>query len=143
MRGKTNKAGPRKLGRGRLETIKHGLRLNARMLAIFCCAAGLLATSYLGWALKRSSGSTMMAEGRKWPRPWPYPDEWLLRWHDKLDAAHPLPEKGIKMHGEWPRLHLYLLGWVSASLVLTVGGATWLVFCDADGVMRSREKTLE
>lgn len=116
-------------------TIRHDPIMNARIFAMCCCVGGLLATSYLGWALKRSSGSTMIAEGRMWPRAWPYPDEWLLRWHDRLDAAHPEPG-AIKMHGEWPRLHFHLLGLVSASLILTVSGAALLLFCDGDDVKR-------
>jgi hypothetical protein len=117
-------------------TLRRDPIMNTRIFALCCCVAGILATSYLGWALKRSSGSTMIAEGRKWPRAWPYPDQWLLRWHEKLDATYPAPDRGIKLHGEWPRLHLYLLGFVSASLMLTVSGAAWMLFCDGIEVKR-------
>jgi hypothetical protein len=59
-----------------------------------------------------------------WPRPFPYPDEVLLVFHDWLDAKYPSPGRYIKIHGEfytvWQYLDLATLG--LCALVGTVLG---------------------
>jgi hypothetical protein len=84
-------------------------------LAAIC----MLMATYLGFAFARIS-NTALAEDNQWPRPWPYPDQWLLRWNDQLDAEYPAPPGTLKIHGEIPRMRFRLL--VGFSAFFLAGG---------------------
>ncbi len=76
---------------------------------------------YSAWALHRVS-SALLVEDMAWPRPWPYPDRWLSRCHDWLDALYPAGPGMLKIHGEFPRIR-WLLGFaLVVSLIYLVGG---------------------
>jgi hypothetical protein len=102
-----------------------------RALSLFLGIACLLLASYLGWALHRISDSVLWREARisnaAWPRPWPYPDEWLWRWHDQLHIEHPSPPNTLKMRGELPRMKMTLWGWIVVS-AMAGGSLTVLGF---------------
>ena len=68
---------------------------NMRILATCCLIVCVLVTSYLCWAFYRIDDSVLETDS-DWPRPWPFPDEWLLKWHNRLDAAYPAP-RSIKI----------------------------------------------
>jgi hypothetical protein len=104
--------------------------MKIRAFAVFILITGLLATSYLCWALHRTTGSVWMTEynaGIHWPRPWPYPDIWLYNWEKKLDAEHPVGPKFVKFNGEWWRLQYYLCGLIGLSGATSLGGFIWLI----------------
>ena len=102
--------------------------MKAWILALVIFVIGFLAASYLGWASHRVSESVLFREdGKTWPRPWPYPDQWLFRWEQQLDAAHPAAPGTIKMEGELPRIRLYLHGWICLSAVVAASGFIWLL----------------
>src|SRR6185503_13874913 len=100
--------------------------MRTRMLPIGFVVVGVLVTCYLLWALHRS-GSAIVTDSH-WPRAWPYPDEWLMRWHDRLDAAHPASPGALKIHGELPRLHFYLWCSIGLSSLVAVLSFVWLRF---------------
>jgi len=80
---------------------------------------GVLSTGYLGWARYRISNCVIVNDGGNMPRPWPYPDRWLLDLHDWLDVRNPVPPDIIKWHGELDRLQLILDFAVAASALLS------------------------
>ena len=80
---------------------------------------GVLSTGYLGWARYRISDCVIVNDGENMPRPWPYPDRWLLDLHDWLDVRNPVPPDIIKWHGELDRLQLILDFAVAASALLS------------------------
>ena len=79
-----------------------------RVLSLFLASLSFVMASYFGWASYRISGPVLFEEMREgnpnWPRKWPYPDEWLWRWNDRLDAEDPGPPGTLKMHGELPTM---------------------------------------
>jgi hypothetical protein len=85
-----------------------------RVLALCLSIGSFLITAYFGWASYRISGPVLFEEMREgnpnWPRKWPYPDEWLWRWNDQLDAEDPGPPGTLKMHGELPTMQMKLMG---------------------------------
>ena len=90
-----------------------------RVLALCLSIGSFLITAYFGWASYRISGPVLFEEMRagnpNWPRKWPYPDEWLWRWNDQLDAEDPGPPGTLKMHGELPTMQMKLMGWIFVS----------------------------
>ena len=90
-----------------------------RSLSLCLAVASFLVAIYFGWALHRISGPVlheeMRADNLKWPRKWPYPDEWLWQWEDQLAAENPPPPNSIPIHGELPRMEMKLRGWIVVS----------------------------
>jgi hypothetical protein len=84
---------------------------------------GLVAAAYLGWALKRIDVVALGAQ----PRAWPYPDGWLVRWEQRLDAAHPVRPGYFKIEGELPRMQFYLGCWTGLSGLTALLSAGWLI----------------
>lgn len=116
------------LAKQNLGLVVYILRLmKARILALTCFALSLIATIYLSWALHRVSGEVMMSD-TQWPRSWPYPDEWLLVWQSDLDVAHPVQPGYIKLHGELPRLRLYLWSWTFVASIAMAAGLCWRIW---------------
>jgi hypothetical protein len=104
--------------------------MKARTLALFTFVMGLLLTIYLGWALHRSFENVFASH---WPRPWPYPDEWLAHWEHQMDIAHPPPPGPyMKLDGEWQRQWIYLYGLIGLSLTISFGGFIRLIRFQAD-----------
>jgi len=84
--------------------------------------ASAIAAGYLGWSLYRISPNVIMdvAMGEsQWPRPWPYPDEWLARWNEQLDAQYPAQPGHIKLHAELPRMRWILGRWFALAVMTT------------------------
>jgi len=73
-----------------------------RFAGVLILLIGGAASGYFGWCDHRLSYPVLGGPG--WPRPWPYPDEWLLRWERALNEADPAPPGHIKFHGELDRL---------------------------------------
>jgi len=100
-----------------------------RLLSLCLAIISFLLASYFAWARHRISGPVIFREARidnpNWPRKWPYPDEWLLQWHDQISAEQPVYPGGIRIHGELPRLEMKLLGWIVVSGLV---GISLLVF---------------
>jgi len=86
-----------------------------------------LAAVYLFWAFHRTTGAVLIADGNLWPRPLPYPDQWLGWWEQKLDAAHPAPPGFMKLDGEWERLQMYLVCMTAIAVLLSLFGFIWLL----------------
>lgn len=90
-----------------------------RILALSLAFASFLVAAYFGWASYRISGPVLFEEARagnpNWPRKWPYPDEWLWRWNDQLDAEDPGAPGTLKMRGELPTMKMKLMGWIFVS----------------------------
>jgi hypothetical protein len=63
--------------------------------------------AYVGWSLHRMSSGVIVMDSA-WPRPFPYPDPWLDRFHQWLDARNPPPAGAMKMHGEVFKVRLTL-----------------------------------
>src|SRR5688500_1410352 len=100
--------------------------MKTRKLALTFFVLGLLVSIYLSWALYRTWYSW---DSEGWPRPLPFPDGWLLRWHDRLDIAHPITvPMGMKPHGEIYRLCKYLSVWLGSCLFVTLLSFLWLRF---------------
>src|SRR5262245_37052940 len=103
-----------------------------RALGSVIAVAGLLGAAYFGWALHRlRDGAVLYAYER--PRPWPYPDVWLLRWERQLEvgtmrrAAERGDRPGLRIDGEIDAVRARLLGWIGTSLAIGAAGLTPLV----------------
>jgi hypothetical protein len=90
---------------------------------------GMLATTYLCWALHRSSINFFDSQ---WPRPWPYPDNWLWVWEHDMDIASPASPGFMKLDGEWQRQCICLYGLIGLSLIIAFSGFIWLTKFRAD-----------
>jgi hypothetical protein len=97
--------------------------MRARQYALCLFVVGLLVTSYLCWAHSRIRSVALVSERHTWP----YPDQWLIRWEQRLDAAHPAAPGTFKIEGELPRMELYLDGWICLSAVATLGSLAWVL----------------
>jgi hypothetical protein len=73
-----------------------------RFAGVLIMLVGAAICGYFAWCGHRLGYGVLGEPG--WPRPWPYPDEWLLRWARAGDAADPAPPGHIKFHGELDRL---------------------------------------
>lgn len=100
----------------------------ARPLCFSICVLGLLGVAYFGWALHRLSGTVLIAE-TQWPRPWPYPDEWLLQLNNQFEEMHPAPPGGIKYHGELPRVRQHVWLWFGCCFFLVTVGSLGQTLC--------------
>jgi hypothetical protein len=106
--------------------------MKARTFTFAVFVIGVLVTSYLGWALHRSSLNVFADH---WPRPWPYPDGWLASWEHQMDVAHPPPPGPyMKLDGEWQRQWIYLYGLIGLSVVLSLGSFVWWI------ILRKRDR---
>lgn len=83
------------------------------MLAVIVGAAVFL---YATWAAERLSLDAFRQGG--WPRPFPYPDRWLLALNNYYDRKYPAAGF-IKIHGELGRV-LRDIAWASRAGVATV-----------------------
>jgi len=96
-------------------------------VAFIAFVLALASTSYLGLAAYRLCPASMIDDGESWPRPWPFPDHWLVSWHEKLVAARPpLPPGAIDLHGELPALKMRVYGLLGTSAVFLLASAFWL-----------------
>src|SRR5262245_50445194 len=106
---------------------RSGGRMRHRVLGALVLTWGLVAGCYLGWCLHRFS-IPIFLEDRMWPQPWPYPDAWLARWHDQLDAQHPAPPGAFKPEGELYRLRGWLWAYALWADALVVAGLALLLW---------------
>jgi hypothetical protein len=93
-----------------------------RLLGTLVVLWGLAAGAYLMWCQHRVSFPVLM-DDRAWPRPWPYPDGWLNRWYDRIDAEYPAPPGGIRSCPE-TRYRLQGRLWaytVSTFIIIAIG----------------------
>ena len=67
---------------------------------ILVAIIGVLGASYFMWALHRINPATFIPEGRAWPRPFPYPDNWLLALNNYYDRRYPPLRREIKTRSE-------------------------------------------
>ena len=96
------------------------------VIAFLVFIMALASTSYLGLAAYRVS-EAVMVDDEAWPRPWPFPDPWLVSWHEKLLAARPPLKPGVlDMHGELPALQLRVYGLLGTSFVFLLASIFWL-----------------
>ena len=99
-----------------------------RMIGVVVCFAGVLPAAYSYWCSYRVSGAVFVSD-KNWPRPWPYPDDWLLRWEQRLNKARPMPPGTIKVEGEFPTIEETLVQWSRASFsVAAVASAPCVVW---------------
>ena len=88
------------------------------MVLIVLAAIGSI---YFGWALHRASDQVFSTD-MDWPRPWPFPDQWLADLNHHYDVRHPVTGDMIKLHGELDHVRLAVGTGVTACLwVLIVG----------------------
>jgi hypothetical protein len=78
------------------------------LLGVICCT----------WSLHRTSDAVLSFDPF-WPRPWPYPDQWLAALNDWYDARNPPPPDSLKIHGEWGR--------VQATVAMAIISCFWLL----------------
>jgi hypothetical protein len=108
--------------------------MKARTFALVGFVTGLLAASYLCWAWHRITGAVLIADGHLWPRRFPYPDQWLGWWEQRLDAARPVPPGAMKLDGEFALLQFYLSCWIGLSLIISIASLIWLM------ILRKRDR---
>jgi hypothetical protein len=77
-----------------------------RILAWLALAFAVLSTCYLFWAHAR--WITAYFDDPLYPRSIPFPEEYLIDFHDWLDARNPPPPGSIKFHGEFDAVMEYL-----------------------------------
>jgi hypothetical protein len=100
--------------------------MRLRILSAALSVAGLIAASYLGWAQYRFSSDVMRSD-QLWPRPWPYPDEWLIRWEERISEENPARAGVIRIHGGMDTVRSRLAGWTAVALMATaIGLAPWV-----------------
>lgn len=87
-----------------------------RLVGALVAAAGLLTAAYLGWARYRISDPVSVEPG--WPKPWPYPDEWVLRWVRRL--CH---DPALRSEGKTEVARRRLAGWATAGLAVAALGS--------------------
>ena len=81
---------------------------------------GLLGTIYSAWSWNRVS-ERVIVEDRRWPRSWPYPDEWISALEPWFDARNPVVAKdSIKLHGEFGRVRFLIAAGLATCLQVTV-----------------------
>lgn len=97
--------------------------MKPRVIARCCFVGGILVASYLAWALFRIRVNAWHGS----PRTWPYPDNWLENWEERLNAAHPIGPESFKFYGESPRVQKYLCDCLGLALVVALGGLIWLL----------------
>src|SRR5258708_37609 len=94
------------------------------VLVFTCVPTG----AYLYWCSYRVSWAAFVSD-RNWPRPWPFPDKWLLRWEQRLNRARPAPPGSVKIEGEFPAIGEMLANCAAASLaVATAWSIPWLIW---------------
>jgi hypothetical protein len=71
-----------------------------------------------------------------WPRPFPYPDDWLKRWSDRIDAEYPLPLRYMRWGG-FGELQGRVRAWTISALFAAAIGVAILLWT-RDGRRRSR-----
>jgi hypothetical protein len=97
------------------------------LLGSLVVAWGLAAGSYLLWCQHRVSGTVLMGD-RAWPRPAPYPDRWLARLYDQLEAENPVPPGVIKFEGEIYTLQGRVRVYTLAAFVVIAAGMAILLW---------------
>ena len=110
--------------------------MERRLLSAVVILWGVTGAGYLTWCQHRASTPVLMHDV-DWPRPFPYPDEWLSRWYDRIDAENPPPPGTRKICGEWYCLQGRARAWTLSALVVTALGLAILVWTP-DGRRRSR-----
>jgi hypothetical protein len=88
-----------------------------RLIGAVVAAAGLLTAGYLGWARYRISDAVSLEPG--WPRPWPYPDQWVLRW-----VRHLCYDQALRSEGKTEVARRRLAQWATAALAMAAVGST-------------------
>ena len=78
----------------------------------------LLGVIYCAWSLHRTSFSILTGDPQ-WPRPGPYPDQWLVELNDWYDNRNLPPSDSIKLHGEWDR--------VRVTVALALASCLWVL----------------
>ena len=100
-------------------------------LSMILVIPALLGVIYCAWSLHRASFSILIGDPQ-WPRPCPYPDQWLAALNDWYDARNPPSPDSLKLHGEWDRvrvtvaLALASCFWVLVISIVRVGVPSWL-----------------
>lgn len=80
-----------------------------RVTGILAVIIGVAVFIYVSWAARRLGFDALTDP--EWPRPYPYPDCWLLALNDYCDAKYPVTGR-IKWHGELARVTRDELGQV-------------------------------
>ena len=91
-----------------------------RLLLIILAATGTLATLYFTWALYRVDVDVIVHDPA-WPRPFPYPDPWLMHLNNIYDAMYPAPG-AIKLRGELHRVTRTVQAAAMASALIASAG---------------------
>jgi hypothetical protein len=73
-----------------------------RVTGILAVTIGVAVFVDFAWAAHRIGFDAVREPG--WPRPFPYPDAWLLALNDYYDAKYPVTGPYMKLHGELPRV---------------------------------------
>jgi hypothetical protein len=92
-----------------------------QLLGALVVVWGLTGSTYLAWCQHRVSFPVLMHDSA-WPRPSPYPDRWLARWYDRINAANPVPPGHVKMEGEWYELQARLRAYTLLPVVVIALG---------------------
>jgi hypothetical protein len=89
--------------------------------------SGLIAGAFFVWCDRRWDIPVCLKD-TQFPRPWPYPDGLLVRWHDRIDAENPSPPGHKKIEGEYYTLKGRLHRYAAPSFSLAVVGAAALAY---------------
>ena len=99
-----------------------------RVVGTILVVSGTTGAAYLEWARHRLSGE-VLTKDRQLPRPWPYPDNWLWRWEQRINIANPAPPGTLKFEGEIETVRERLANWVNLSMVaIALGLVPWLLW---------------
>jgi hypothetical protein len=110
-----------------------------RVTGILAVILGAAVFVYFAWAAHRLDA--IIEPG--WPRPWPYPDGWLLALNNYYDAKYPAPPRAIKLHEEFPRVNRDVT-WASGAGAVVCGvGFVMLLLPSVLRRMRSRRRGFE
>jgi hypothetical protein len=109
--------------------------MERRLLSAVAILWGLTGAGYLVWCDHRVSMPVLMRD-TAWPRPFPYPDDWLKRWSDRIDAEYPLPLRYMRWGG-FGELQGRVRAWTISALFAAAIGVAILLWT-RDGRRRSR-----
>src|SRR5262245_43912271 len=108
----------------------------ARVLLVYCA----LLIAYFGWAWERV-GHYVLVGDQKWPRSFPYPDQWIWALNNYFDAKYPVRPGEIKLHAEIDRVRFVIMFALGSLILLWLASAiavSWDVVHISKGMQAKR-----